>query len=471
MARLALAAGFAALILTASCAAGPPSATQQPAGSGFSVSFAAGPAIGGTEMRVLAAHGGHLYAGNGYWEDREAAGRRPGAQILVLDRPGGAWRVDHTFDAPLPTGRPRDLAVSALRDVTFRNDADGQPLPAPVSLLAASTWDLTGARRVVTRDDATGDWTGVTIAQDPPRPHFLPQIRSLGFHRDALTGRDRIFAGDHRGIFSGGYDPTVPGRIRWDPAPELDVSTLSADAFPGLEGRLRISSFAQANGVLYAAVGQKVFARTDGAAPSWRPIYTNPHPYNSQTGLRGLTTIPDPSGAGEVLLAAVEGKNARVVRIDPRDGADATDLDLGGFLDRAWSTRVSYVIAAYNDMTPVPDPRGGQGLLIGLEAFIPSAAPRPPGHQVLPVIGGLEAGAWYLFRDADGHYDLHRIDAALPSIGSALVATRAIAVSPFPGDSDGVYFAGYDANNTATHDSAWIVRTPLPVALGLQVRQ
>jgi hypothetical protein len=43
--------------------------------AGFEVSFqpgsrdGAGRFMGGTEMRVLAAHGGKLFAGNGYWED------------------------------------------------------------------------------------------------------------------------------------------------------------------------------------------------------------------------------------------------------------------------------------------------------------------------------------------------------------------------------------------------------------------
>ena len=48
---------------------------QGPQGA-FDVSFIPGSRddtgrfIGGTEMRVLAAHAGRLYAGNGYWEDR-----------------------------------------------------------------------------------------------------------------------------------------------------------------------------------------------------------------------------------------------------------------------------------------------------------------------------------------------------------------------------------------------------------------
>jgi hypothetical protein len=57
----------------------------------FQVSFqagvrdAAGCFAGGTEMRLLTAHDGKLYAGNGYWEDRPGPEGRQGAEILVLD--------------------------------------------------------------------------------------------------------------------------------------------------------------------------------------------------------------------------------------------------------------------------------------------------------------------------------------------------------------------------------------------------
>src|SRR5215468_4163601 len=65
----------------------------------FEVSFMAGSRddaghfMGGTEMRVLAAHAGKLYAGNGYWEDMPGPKGRQGSQILVLDAPNAGWRV------------------------------------------------------------------------------------------------------------------------------------------------------------------------------------------------------------------------------------------------------------------------------------------------------------------------------------------------------------------------------------------
>ena len=436
---------------------------------GFQISFAAGSRdaagrfAGGTEMRLLTAHAGRLYAGNGYWEDRPGPEGLQGAQILVLDRSGTPWRVDHAFEERLPNGRWRDLAVGALAEADFGTDGSGVPLPRPVSLLLASTWDLTGAARVFTRDDATGMWSAVVLAQDRPSRDFLPQIRSFATHRDRITGVDLVFAGEMpRGIFAGDYDPMAPGRIRWSLAPELDASAVST-AFSGLAGRLRVSSFAEANGRLYAAVGQQIYERIDGRVPRWRLVYTNWRPGHSETGLRGLTAISTAAG-GEALLAAVEGNAPRLVRITPSDGREVTELDLDDFLARAWGMRPAYVIAAYNDMARVRDPGRGEALLIGLMAFIPRNIPIAAGHGMVDVgYGQAESGAWYLVRWPEGHYDLHQVTAAF---GHPLVATRSICAAPFPGEGDAIYFAGYDANKAPAHNTAWIARAVLPATLG-----
>ena len=95
-----------------------------------------------------------------------------------------------------------------------------------------------------TRDDVTGAWSAATLAQDQPAPDFLLQILSFGT-RDRVTGIDLVFAAEMpRGIFAGSYDPIASGHIRWSAQPELDAST----AFSGGAGRLRVSSFAEANG-------------------------------------------------------------------------------------------------------------------------------------------------------------------------------------------------------------------------------
>ena len=413
--------------------------------------------VGGTEMRVLAAHAGKLFAGNGYWEDMPGPEGRQGSQILVLDAPNAGWRVDHDFAGRLPDGRPRDLAVSALAEARFTSDANGKSLAAPISLLIAANWDLAGTAQVFSRDDATSAWTASTLAQDRPIPGFLPQVRSFGRHRDRATGVDLVFAGqDPRGVFSGAYDPTVAGRIRWSVTPELDLSTVSTTGISGTNGYVRVSSFAECNGQLYVAVGQHVYERIDGKQPHWRLLYTNSNPGRiSETGLRGLTAIPAPTG-GEVLLAAVEGTAPRIVRVDPQDGSEATELDITDFLRQHWGMPVSYVITAYNDMAKISDPAGGEALLMGIEAFIPPAAPVAAGHRTVSVgYGRLEAGGWYLVRRVNGHYDLRQVAAP---VDSDLVSVRAILASPFVQHPGWVYFAGYDANKAPAHNTAWIVR-------------
>ncbi len=432
-------------------------------GMGFQISYAAGGRdatghfIGGTEMRVLAAHLGRLFAGNGYWEDRPGWEGRQGAQILALAGPDGAWTVDHDFDARLPDGQRRHLAVSALRDIVFRTSATGIALARPVPILLASTWDLTGTRTVFARDAGTGQWSDNPIAHSPPTKDFLPHIRCFGQHRDSVIGADLVFAGDPSGIFRGAFDP-ASGALRWDPIPELAFAELTIQAAPGIGDRLRVGAFAEANGVLYTSVGQQIYRRDDGRTPSWRLFYTNPQQHVTETGLRGMTAVATSAGR-EMLLVVAEGYQSRIIRIDPADGSEATELDLDAFLNRAWGTKVSFVIAAYNDMAPV-----GGALLLGMEAFIPPRAPRPPGHTVLDVVHGLEAGAWYLIRDEAGQYRLRQIEVDFPRIGRSLVAVRAILASPFPGDN-AVYFAGYDANYTPIHNSAWIARATTPVAL------
>jgi hypothetical protein len=195
----------ASLAACAPAAAGASSRSE----TGFQISYvaggrdAAGRFMGGTEIRVLAAHQGKLFAGNGYWEDQPGWEGPQGAQILVLDRPDGAWAVDHDFDARQLNGRPRHLATSALRDVMFRTSSTGTALKQSVSFLLASTWDLTGTRTVFARDAATGQWSGSALAQSPQTKDFTPHIRAFGQHRDAVTGADLAFAGDPSGIFSG----------------------------------------------------------------------------------------------------------------------------------------------------------------------------------------------------------------------------------------------------------------------------
>jgi poly(A) polymerase len=428
---------------------------------GFEVSYtagerdAAGHFMGGTELRNLSAHGGRLYAGNGYWMDRPGPEGRQPAQILVLDSPGARWRVERSLDERMPNGRtPRHLAVSALLGMTFSTDHSGRALLRAVSMLFAGTWDLSGASQVMSRNDANGAWTAMSLPV-PRVTSGIQQVRAMAMHRDRRTGVDQLFAGnDPHGIFSGGYDDAAVGGIRWGATPELDISRLPAPSFPGLT-LLRVASFAECNGILYATIGQQIYRRLDGAPPRWELFYTNPRPGYSETGLRGLAAVAHPSGSGQVLLVAVEGSAARIIRIDPSNGEETTELDIPAFLNSTWATKVGYVIAAYNDMTVVSAPRSDAKTLIGIEAFLPASSPVPAGHAR---VDGLDGGGWYFVRAADRHYDLRKIGSTHPFTGAPLVATRTIAASPFPNDADTIYFAGFDANKRPAHNTAWILR-------------
>jgi hypothetical protein len=427
---------------------------------GFEVSYtagerdAAGHFMGGTELRNLSAHGGRLYAGNGYWMDQPGPEGRQPAQILVLDNPAARWRVERGLDERMPNGRPRHLAVSALQGTTFSTDYTVRTMLRAVSMLFAGTWDLSGASQVMSRNDANGAWTAMSLPV-PRVTSGIQQVRAMATHRDGRTGVDQLFAGnDPHGIFSGGYDDAAVGGIRWGASPELDISRLSAPSFPGLT-LLRVASFAECNGILYATIGQQIYRRLDGAPPRWELFYTNPRPGYSETGLRGLTAVPHPSGAGQALLVAVEGTAARIIRIDPSNGGETTELDIPAFLNSTWATKVGYVIAAYNDMTVVAEPRSEAKVLIGIEAFLPASSLVPAGHVR---VDGLDGGGWYFVRQGERRYDLRKIGSSQPLTGTPLVATRAIAASPFPNDADTIYFAGFDANKRAAHNTAWIFR-------------
>ncbi len=75
----------------------------------------------------------------------------------------------------------------------------------------------------------------------------------------------------------------------------------------------------------------------------------------------------------------------------------------------------------------------------------------------------MEAGGWYLMRHPTGEYDLRQIVTA-PS--RALVAIRAIRVSPFAQDWHTIYFGGYDANKAPAHNTGWIYRSTSEAAIG-----
>ncbi len=421
-----------------------------PGGGGFEVSWQAGgydangTYMGATELMYLVAHNGKLFGATSVWEDVPGNDPDIGAEIIRLDGPDQQWVVDYAWDKLLAGGRPRDGRVEALQEVTFTTDGNGNALPQPVSILLAAPDDglgPTGDRGrllIYSRNDDTGTWDKMVLGHLDTDG----RTRSIGFHHDPITGVDYVFAGTNAGVYSGVYDPTVRGRIRWSSQPEFVYSG-------------RAMSFAEVNGVLSVAVQPNLYVRHDGPAPYWQTVLSYPPPPPLAEGLRALTPIPAPNGIGQVLLAGYEGIPPQIVRIIPLLGYNyVIDLDVGSFLSKIWGSDVRYAVPGYNSMPAVVDPRTGEQVrLIGLLAY----APEPHDHS-----------SWYLIRHDDGRYDLREI---LPQPTPTdpdphLYGCRTIVVSPFPEDKGQVvYFGGYDSILLPAHNTAWIYRAPVTTVL------
>ena len=271
---------------------------------------------GGSEILLLAGHQGKLYAACSYWMDprniwyggKDAS--TAWGQILRLDKPGGRWEVD------LEMG-PHHLRPEIVKSVTFETDDKGNKLEKPISLLVASSycWTPGGmAISVFVRDDQTGQWEKTTLVPSTGEAGENNSVRAINVHRDAVTGIDRIFLTvGILGIYSGVYDPRLPGKIRWDNQSESGpVET-------------RPLAVIEANGSLLFSTGSFIYKRNDGPSPTYS-VVLDASEINTESvqsavgGVRGLTAIPNPNGQGESLLFvwSASGKTRGCIyRLDP----------------------------------------------------------------------------------------------------------------------------------------------------------
>jgi hypothetical protein len=401
--------------------------------------------ITGTEIDFLAPHQGRLFASNCLWLETDPAVPKA-CHILVLDSPKGQWRIERQF-----TG---SLRCSVLKEITFSTDGRGQAI-APVSLLLTAPDVRSGPVEVFCRDDATGQWSASVLGTATRATN----TRSLGLHRDKVTGIDRIFAGNRPlGVVSGVYDPAAPGRIRWDKAAEVQA--------PAGE---RVMGFCDCNGILYAATSRHIYQRTDGVAPKWKDIYFCEKEVPS-VGIRGLTAVPKPGGKGEVLWFAASRK---VRRLDPAaDFKETNELDMPVFLMEKLGVKTTFALSAYNELMSFTMPGTGEKLgIFGFACSHPAAVVN--SHPSIKARAQMKENAQvlasgngrYVIRHAKGADLTYEVAEITDPREPQLVATRSIVVSPFPEDQSRVlYFAGYDCNSVPSHNTAWIYRGELPRA-------
>lgn len=422
---------------------------------------------GATEVNYIVNHQGKLFANVSYWNaDRSGETVLPGPRVIRKDRYDGRWEIDHEFG-------PGYVRSAVMASLTLTTDGTGKQLNPPVKLLVAGAGQAYPNKESTlwTRNDATGEWARISLSTSTERldGEDKADVRSLASYTDKQTGVNYLFVGTSAGqVFQGVYDPTAPGRLRFDPQPVF-------------QGPGRIHSMAEFQGAFYISVGvdQQVpggglYRRVDGnlgtnpsQAQRWQLVYDWPAPRRSPAGgMRAITGVPNPQNPGRPVILGAREVPGIIVRIDPsRNYADTIELNLQEFFQnlwQGWPERGRQInLAAYNEFTPVTHPDTGEKVhLVGVWVVHPNYN-QPPYN-----------GSHYLVRHQDGTYDAGYVyDYNRPlSPGEELRGTRTIVASPFPEDKGRVfYFGGYDAYAGGKFggkkvDTAWIYRGVLPPA-------
>ncbi len=422
---------------------------------------------GGSEIMHIVAHQGKLYAANGYWMDAHWGippdAEKQSAQVLRLDSSGGTWQVD------LEMGKTngydlRYMKGNILKSVTFSYGADGKRLPKPVNLLviaAGATFERGGAVSAWVRNNETGTWNHTIVRHGANTGGIRWVPRDMEVYRDKVTGAERlILLLGNPGVVSGVYDPTAPGKIRWE--------TILEYPFPNVGSvKTRPLGIVQANGSLLFSVDDAIFRRNDGPRPSYTELLRLADDVDTDVGgIRGLTTIKNPNGSGESILFlwAPGGRSiSRVKRLDPDGKGGYTiheEASMMNLMSKHLDVKVTYTLGAHNMMYPIRHPQTGELVhLIGFQGNIDGKNQlRWPGSR-------LYGGAMYAIRKADKTYTVHEVNNAYEPGKIALVSPRAFCLSPF-GDNQ-LFVGGHDASNRISDDMAWICKAPLDVALGL----
>ncbi len=422
---------------------------------------------GGSEIMHLIPHQGKLYAANGYWEDSRWKGppyaAKQSAQVLRLDSADGRWEVD--LDMGRSNGRGlRYMKGNILKSVRFTRDEFGKLLPQPQNLLVMAAGAYTQKHGVVSawvRDDAAGTWNHVVVKYGSPMggTRWIP--RDMEVYRDKVTGVERLFLLiGNPGIISGVYDASQPTNLRWDKKVEFPASGTFTTRPLGM---------VQSNGSLLFSVGGVIYQRIDGPSPTYTEILNLGDGVNTDVGgIRGLTTIANPNGAGEsiLLLWAPNGRSSigQVKRLDPDGSGGYTahdEANMRDLMSAKLGVEVGYTLGAHSNMYPAVHPVTGETVhIIGFQGIL-------RGSDHLKWKGSrLYAGAMYAIRTVDQTYTVHEVNGAYAPGKPVLVSPRTFAHSPF-GDNL-LFIGGHDASSNSSNDMAWIFKASLDVVLGLR---
>ena len=410
--------------------------------------------LGGSEVLQLVDHKSMLFASIGYWQDENniwygGSNNNIGwGQINRMDSPNTNWQEDLFLGSSF-------LRPEILKQIIFTKDQFGNSLSSPDTVLICAGYSPNYIISQVmvksfVRNDVNGTWGESQIVQGSFPAGENYSIRDIEVYTDQQTGLEYVFATvGTQGIFKGKYNPTNPGKIDWISTAEFGPLTI------------RPLGIEVANGALHFSSGSKLYRRIDGVSPS----YVIDHDFsdlgatiNSAVGgIRGLTTIDNPSGVDDafLLMWCPNGQSqGTIYRLEP-DG-------IGGF-NRIYETKLSlltanflvgssasYVLGAYNEFYEYIDPISNDtNHIIGFEANITGG-----GH---PLWNGYYKGGLFAKRDPSGQYSIEEINGTIGASDSPLVANRCYVKSPFSNET-AIYFGGFDPNSYTSTNMAWIYK-------------
>ena len=410
--------------------------------------------MGGSEVLHLVPHKNKLFASIGYWEDENNIWYGGNdlnlgwAQIICLENEDDSWKVD--FDLGLNYLRPE-----ILKQVIFTKDYNGNTLDAPDTLLIVGAYSPNYITGIVTanifiRNDVNSSWDQVLVYEGgfPAGENY--SMRDIEIYTDQVTGIENlIISVGTQGIFSGKYNPNVDGKIEIGLNPEIGPLSI------------RSLGIAIANNVLYFSSGNKIFKRNDGFNPSYDVVHDfidlGSNINSAVGGIRGLSTISNPSGVNEsmLLMWCPNGQSrGTIFRLDPNESQE---------FDRVYETKISllvedylpgetvtYLLGAYNEFYSFTDPATNEEYnIIGIESLLQG--------DNYPTWNSFYSGAIFALRDNSAQYELQEINGAIDFDDNPLVSVRCYVESPFENE-DALYFGGFDPNGYTSTNNAWIYK-------------
>jgi hypothetical protein len=410
--------------------------------------------MGGSEILNLETHKNKLYASLGYWEDENniwygGSNFNLGwAQILRLDTRDGQWEVDLNLGLNF-------LRPEILKEVIFTKDLFGNQLENPDTILITGAYSanyFSGSVKayIFLRNDVSSEWNQLLVYQGDLSDGENYSMRDIEIYADQITGVEYLMVSvGTKGIFSGRYNPNNEDRIELNTIPEV--------------GPLGIRSLGItiANNNLYFSSGNKLFKRNDGQ----NPYYDVVHDFvdlelniNSAVGgIRGLSTILNPSGINESLLlmwCPNSQSKGTIYRLDYNETQ--------GF-ERVYETKislliedylpgstVSYILGAYNEFHPIYDQLSNQEKhIIGIESLLQAGN--------FPTWNGFYSGGVIVSRNNNAEYEIEEINGYIGYDDFPLVAVRCYVESPFINEN-AIYYGGFDPNGYSSTNQAWVYK-------------